>query len=131
MGMAMLQSEFRRLLDRRGLLMDESKHHEKFVFKLEAGSLSITNDPGKVREAVLIAKVVYGEGLGEHKELIGLYACRDDLDCPVSQDIIWEKHTPNGPGLNPGRWVRLYVWLADQFLLEHALRHQHSARGGH
>jgi hypothetical protein len=119
---------FRRLLDCRGLLMDDSKHDEKFVFKLEAGQLAIANDPSKVREAVMIAKAVYGEGRGEHKELSGLYACRDDLDSPVPRDIVWEVHTPDGPGLNPGRWIRLDVWLSDQFLLEYALK-QHLEHG--
>lgn len=124
-----LHGAFRRLLGDRGLLMDEAGHDEKFVFNLGAGPLHVINDPGKVREIVTIARAVYGDGPGEYQELISLYARRDELECPVPQDIVWKVFTPDGPGLNPGRWIRLDVWLADQFLLEYALR-EHAGDGG-
>lgn len=121
--MTMRQRAFRTLLDTRGLLVAAEAHEEKFVFMLAAGPVVLIHHPVKVREAVEIAKAVYGEGNDEHEELVGLYARRDDLERPSEEprEIAWTPHTPDGPGLNPGSWVRLDAWIDDQFLMQDAL----------
>ena len=123
MTMTMRQRAFRTLLDRRGLLIAPEAHEEKYVFKLEAGPLLVVQHPAKVREALEIAKAVYGDGNDEHGELLGLYAQREALEGPSEEprEIAWLPHAADGPGLNPGSWVRLDEWIADQFLMEEAL----------
>ena len=122
--MTLRQRSFRDLLDRRGLLLAPDAHEEKFRFLLDAGPLLVDQHPTKVREAVEIAKAVFGEGNDEHAELIGLYALREDVERPTDEprEIAWGPHTADGPGLNPGKWVRLDAWLDDQFLYEEAIQ---------
>lgn len=121
----MLRWRFRALLDKRGLLMAAGAHEESLVFLLTDGPIVLNHHPTKVREAVLIAREVFGEGKGEHAELLDLYARREELECPVpTRQIAWIPHSADGPGLNPGKWIKLEHWLDDQFLMEEALRLQ-------
>lgn len=116
----MYSRRFRFMLERRGLLMPADTLEERFTFMLAAGAITTPRHPKKVREAVIIAKALYDEGLGEHGELVGLFARREDLESPVAElrEIAWIPYSVNGAGLNPDKWVRLDAWLDDQFLLE-------------
>ncbi len=118
-----LGGQFRSLLDRRGLLIAPSAHEERYVLNLEGGAIAVDRHPVRIREVVAIAAEVYGEGVGEHAELLGLYARREDIECPVPDPrvIDWVPHAPEGPGLNPDKWVRLDRWLDDQFLYDDAI----------
>ncbi|HTK60038.1 MAG TPA: hypothetical protein VL283_02430 [Candidatus Baltobacteraceae bacterium] len=115
--------QFRFLLDRRGLMIAPSAHDERYTFALEEGLIALDRHPRNVRAAVAIAKKLYGEGYGEHGELVRLYARREELECPDPEQrvIPWVPYSADGPGLNPHKWIRLDVWLEDQFLLEDAI----------
>jgi len=130
--MMFMRARFRQLLDRRGLLIASSAHEERFVLMLSDGPVALDRHPARVREAVMIAEKVCGEGRGAHGEMIRLYARREDLECPVAEprEIAWIPYTPDGPGLNPGKWVRLDAWLDDQFLLEDAIRLRYERDAG-
>lgn len=119
-----LGRRFRILLDRRGLLVAPNAHEERFAFMLSEGPVLLDRHPAKVREAVMIARELFGDGLDEHGALTQLYAKREDLECPLAEprEIAWIPHSADGPGLNPEKWVRLDAWLDDQFLLEDALQ---------
>jgi len=118
----MLAARFRQMLDFRGLLMAAHAHEERFVFHLAQGAIAVNRHPTHVRETAMIAKAVYAEGQGEHAELLGLFARRDELETPDDRRVIeWGPYSAEGPGLNPEKWVRLDAWLTDQFLLEDAL----------
>ena len=118
-----LHQRFRHLLDVRGLTVAPQAHEERYVFVLRHGPIAVDRHPRQVREAVLLAKSLYGAGYGEHGELTRLYARREELECPSPEPrvIEWVPYAPEGPGLNPGKWVRLDAWLSDQFLLEDAI----------
>ena len=108
-----LGKHFRFLLDRRGLTIGKRDHDERYELRLDGGTIAVDRHPRHVREAVQIARDVYGEGYGEHGELMRLYARRDELETPDSDQrvIAWVPHTADGPGLNPSKWVRLDAWL--------------------
>lgn len=118
-----LGTRFRFLLDQEGLTIAEHAHDERYVLTLENGSVSLDRHPVRIRRAVELAREVYGEGHGEHGEILRLYARREELECPDPEQrvIEWAPHSADGPGLNPGKWVRLDAWLEDQFLLEDAI----------
>lgn len=132
MPSTILGRHYRYLLDKRGLAIAPSAHEERFALKLADGDITVDPHPRAVREALLIAQEIYGEGQGEHAELSALYALREDLEAPLPEprEIAWIPHAPNGPGLNPGKWVRLDAWIDDQFLLEDAIHLRYGRDAG-
>lgn len=115
--------EFRRSADRRGLSLRTADADEpRFVFVLKAGEFASPQHPTSARDLLQLADDVFGADEGEAFELRRLVARREDIEeeaeLPV---IIWQSSDRVYAALNPEKWVRFDVWIADQHLIEDAL----------
>ncbi len=108
---------FRQEAEKRHLLIDSSNGEDsRFTFKLKQGDIVTTRHSQVVKQLIELAKEFYGEGRGEHVELLNLRALQDDLQpSTMSRDIVWTSE-------NHERTTRLETWIDDQFLLEKAIQ---------
>ena len=108
---------FRQEAEKRHVLLTPSSDQEsRFTFKLKQGDVVTTRHSQVVKQLIELAKEVYGEGQGEHVELLNLRAPQDDLQpSTMSRDIVWTSE-------NHERTTRLETWIDDQFLLEKAIQ---------
>jgi len=116
--------EFRRRVHDEHLLLEMPVGaEERYVFELAQGPLTLPQHPEHVRRLLELAEEVYGFRQGEHAELLGLAALRDQLDdqSGSSVEIAWRPLNPAVLASAPRFWVDLQAWVDDQFLMEDAL----------
>lgn len=115
--------KFRHLADDYGLLLRSADSEEpRFVFALAAGPLVAPRHPTHARELLRLAESLFGAGRGEAFELGRLVAKREELEGEAEASaLVWQPPDKVYAELNPEKWVRFDVWVADQHLMEDAL----------